>query len=124
VIHSGNALEHQQALFYLRGADEFISKPATKKKIMDATRRFIEYDEEEEEEKKEEEEEKQYIMNTMGGYLEFELEEEEEKKEEEEEEKQYIMNTMGGYLEFELEEEEEKKEEEEEKEVEEKMSIV
>jgi len=109
VMHSGNALEHQQALFYLRGADGFISKPADKGKIMDATRRFIEYDEEEEEEKKEEEEENQYIMNTMGGYLEFEYEEEEEKKEEEEE-NQYIMNTMGGYLEFEYEEEEEKKE--------------
>jgi len=56
VMHSGNALEHQQALFYLRKADASVIKPATKKKIMDATRRFIEYDEEEE--KNEEEEEK------------------------------------------------------------------
>jgi len=57
VIHSGNTLEHQQALFYLRKADGFVSKPADKEKIMDATRKFIEYDEEEEEEKKEEEDE-------------------------------------------------------------------
>ena len=55
VMHSGNALEHQQALFYLRKADGAITKPATKNKIMDAMDNFIEFNEEKEEEEEKEE---------------------------------------------------------------------
>jgi len=63
VMHSGNALEHQQALFYLRKADGAITKPADKRKIMDSMGNFIEFNEEEEEKKKEEDEDEEKIGN-------------------------------------------------------------
>jgi len=101
VTHSGNTLEHQQALFYLRKTDGFVSKPADKKKIMDATRRFIEYNEEKKEEDEEGDPFSSHIDQSMSfgtnspksieeekfesnkiGYSDYSYDEEDEKKEE------------------------------------------
>lgn len=51
VMHSGNSLEHQQALFYLRKADGLVSKPANREKLVGSLSPFINFELNQEEKK-------------------------------------------------------------------------